>query len=214
MYTEENLYRAVAFMTSLRVGRRLLFAFRGISVIFVFIWMLPSGVVAQHVGIKTNLLYDATGSVNLGVETALSSKWTLDISGNYNAWDFKDNRKWRHIMVQPEVRYWFCERFNGHFVGVHAHWMKFNIGNVRMPFHLWKALRHSRFEGDLWGGGFCYGYQWLLGRHWNLEAEVGVGYARVIYDKYPCASCGVRQQSGHEDYVGPTKAGLSLIYFF
>lgn len=176
--------------------------------------MFASAVQAQRVGVKTNLLYDATGSVNAGLEIGLAPKWTLDISGNYNAWDFGRERKWRHILVQPEARYWFCERFNGHFIGLHAHWTKFNIGHVKMPFGLWKSTRHHRYEGDLWGGGFSYGYQWLLSRHWNLEAEIGVGYARVNYDKYPCASCGTRLDSGKKNYFGPTKLGLSLVYLF
>lgn len=172
------------------------------------------GVFAQKSALKTNVLYDATGSISLGAEFALSPRWTLDISGNYNAWDFANDRKWRHILVQPEARYWFCERFNGHFIGIHAHWLKFNIGNVTMPFGLWKETRYRRFEGDMWGGGFSYGYNWLLSRHWNLEAEIGVGYGRVIFDKYPCSSCGKRIASDKKNYFGPTKAAVSLVYLF
>lgn len=184
----------------------------------VFLLFLLAGVFftskAQTVGIKTNLLYDATATVNLGAEVGLAPKWSLDVSADYNAWDFSKGRKWRHLMVQPEARYWFCERFNGHFIGLHAHWMKFNIGNVKMPFGLWKNTRDNRFEGDLYGAGFTYGYQWLLGKHWNLEAAVGVGYARVIYDRYTCKSCGRKLDSGKDNYFGPTKAALSLVYLF
>lgn len=163
---------------------------------------------------KTNLLYDATGSVNVGVEWAMSSRWSVDVSGNYNAWDFARKRKWHHLLVQPEVRYWFCESGNGHFIGVHLHGCKFNIAHVKMPFGLWKELRHRRYQGDLWGGGFTYGYSWLLSKHWNVEAAVGVGYARVRYDKYPCASCGRLLDSGKKNYFGPTKAALSMVYVF
>lgn len=109
------------------------------------------GVFAQKTALKTNVLYDVTGSINVGAEFELTPKWTFDISGNYNAWDFSNDRKWRHILVQPEARYWFCESFNGHFIGIHAHWLKFNIGNVTMPFGLWKETRTNRFEGDMWG---------------------------------------------------------------
>lgn len=176
--------------------------------------LVTDTMVAQRIAVKTNLLYDATATINLGAEFRLSPKWTLDISGNYNAWDFSKDRKWRHLMVQPEVRYWLCERFNGHFIGLHAHWMKFNIGNVTMPFGLWKNTRDNRFEGDLYGAGFTYGYQWALGKHWNLEAALGVGYARVNYDRYPCNSCGRKLDSGKDHYFGPTKAVLSLVYLF
>ena len=37
---------------------------------------------AQKVAVKTNLLYDATSTINLGVEFALTPKWTLDVAGN------------------------------------------------------------------------------------------------------------------------------------
>lgn len=39
---------------------------------------------AQKWVVKSNLLYDATTTLNLGVEVGLAPKWTLDVSGNYN----------------------------------------------------------------------------------------------------------------------------------
>ncbi len=64
---------------------------------------------AQNITVKSNLLYDALVTANLGTEISFSPKWTLDLSANYNGWTFKDNKKWKHWMVQPEARYWFCE---------------------------------------------------------------------------------------------------------
>ena len=52
--------------------------------------------------IKTNALYWATATPNLGVEFALSEKWTMDISGNYNPWKWSGNKKFKHWLVQPE----------------------------------------------------------------------------------------------------------------
>ena len=75
---------------------------------------------AQETAVKTNLLYDATTTMNLGVEFGLSPKWTLDVSGNYNPWTFSKNKKWKHWLVQPEARYWFCNKMMGSFIGFHA----------------------------------------------------------------------------------------------
>ena len=80
---------------------------------------------AQKVAVKTNLLYGAgTLTPNLGVEFGLGKRTTLDISGGYNPWNRQgtatDNKKWVHNIVQPEFRYWLCQRFNGHFFGVHG----------------------------------------------------------------------------------------------
>ena len=84
---------------------------------------------AQKWAVKSNLLYDATATINLGVEAALGPRVTLDISGNYNPWEFGDAR-WKHWLIQPEVRYWLCERFNGHFFGLHAHYAEYNAGGI------------------------------------------------------------------------------------
>jgi hypothetical protein len=79
-------------------------------------FLLTTGVTAQELAVKTNLLYDATTTGNIGVEAGLSKKWTLDVSGNLNPWTFSNNKKIKHWMVQPEARYWLCEKFNGQFL--------------------------------------------------------------------------------------------------
>ena len=60
----------------------------------------------REVDLKTNLIYDAAATVNLGVEFPLGRRWSLDVSGNYNGWTLSDNRKWKHWLVQPEFRFW------------------------------------------------------------------------------------------------------------
>ena len=46
------------------------------------------GASAQNdVAIKTNVLYDLTATVNAGVEVGLAPRWTIDLSGNFNAWN-------------------------------------------------------------------------------------------------------------------------------
>ena len=78
------------------------------------------GAKAQTVAVKSNILYDATATVNLGAEVAFNRHWSLDISGNYNGWDVASDKSWKHWMVQPEARYWLHEKFNGHYFGVHG----------------------------------------------------------------------------------------------
>ena len=163
--------------------------------------------------VKTNLLYDATSALNLGVEFGLGRRWTLDVSGNYNPWTFSENRKMKHWLVQPEVRWWSCTRFSGHFVGLHAHGGGYNWGGM-LPWGIRPGgeIRSHRYQGWLAGAGVSYGYHWVLGNRWGLEATVGVGYAYLDYDKYPCAKCGRKVGSGSEHYFGPTKAGITLIF--
>ena len=82
---------------------------------------------AQDIAVKTNLLYDACATINIGAEVGLAPKWTLDVSGNLNAWTLSHGRKWKHWMAQPEARYWFCDRFAGHFLAVHALGGQYNV---------------------------------------------------------------------------------------
>lgn len=168
----------------------------------------------QQIGLKTNLLMDATRTVNLGVEIGLSKKFTLEVTGNYNPWEYGNNKQFKMLMAQPELRYWFCDRLNGHFVGLHLHGGIYNAVGIKMPFGVWKELEDHRFKGHFYGAGISYGYQWILGKHWNLEASVGVGYARAKYEKYTCETCVTKAGEGYKNYVGPTKAVLGLIYVF
>ena len=85
---------------------------------------------AQNVAIKSNLLYDATRTLNLGVEVGLHPRWTLDLSGDYNSWSRDAGVKWKHLFIQPEARYWFCDRFAGHFIGGHLIYGAYNFGNL------------------------------------------------------------------------------------
>lgn len=158
--------------------------------------------------VKTNLLYDATSTFNLGVEIKTGRRLTLDVPFNYNPWTFSDNRKWKHWLVQPELRYWLCEPFYGHFLGVHTHYGQYNVG--RLPFG--GPLRRYRYEGWLTGAGVSYGYHLMLSGRWSVEGSLGLGYAYLRYDKYECRHCGEFLDRSRKHYFGVTKAAVSLIY--
>ncbi len=51
-----------------------------------------AAVYAQSVALKTNVLYDATATVNVGAEVQLAPRWSLDVSGNLNAWTIRNHR--------------------------------------------------------------------------------------------------------------------------
>ena len=162
------------------------------------------------VGIKSNLLYDATATMNLGAEFRLGPRTSLDVPLSWNPWQFSNNRKWKHVLVQPEFRLWTKETFSGHFFGLHAHYAYYNVGNLPKPFS--ENMRQNRYEGWLAGAGVSYGYRWSFNSNWGMEATVGVGYAYLSYDKYDCHKCGERLASKTKNYFGPTKIGVSLVY--
>lgn len=180
---------------------------------------LGNRVAAQDFALKSNLVADGLMNINLGAEVGIAPRWTIDVSGEFNGWTLSHGRRWKHWAVQPEGRYWFCDRFAGHFVGIHAHGGQYNIGGFDGRYNLFgtdaRKLKNSRYEGWFVGAGVAYGYAWILGRHWNLEGEIGVGYSYTRYDRYRCAGCGKKLENNKShNYVGPTKAAVNLVYTF
>lgn len=191
---------------------------------FKFLIILLLGIVAttntkaQSVAIKTNVLYDLTATANLGIEVGLAPKWTLDVSGNLNAWNIHQTKRWKHWLVQPEARYWFCDRFSRHFVGFHVLGGQYNIGGLKNNLSIlgtnYKNLTDKRYQGWGVGAGAAYGYAMILGKHWNLEFELGVGYIYSGFDLFECAGCGRRVGQDSHHYLGLTKAAINLVYLF
>lgn len=202
----------------------------------VLLVLLATTATAQ-VGLKSNLLGWGTTTTNLGLEFGAGRHSTLQVMGYLNPWEFNNERHFRLWTVQPEYRYWFCGKFNGHFIGIHALGGEYNAKKVNFPLStlVWgsaydinsnfpdadhtagwpniegeNAGRH--LEGWYIGAGITYGYQWILSKHWNLEASVGVGY---VYS--PLQYFGRCQQVINKrnlNYVGPTNAQLSFMYLF
>ncbi|MCH5223239.1 MAG: DUF3575 domain-containing protein [Muribaculaceae bacterium] len=172
---------------------------------------------AQNVAVKTNLLYDATANANLGIEGKLAPKWSLDVSGDFNDWTIHGH-KWKHWFVQPEARYWFCEAFLKHFIGLHVIGGQYNVGNIDTSIKFlgtdFSKLKDHRYQGWGIGGGVAYGYALPLSKHWNMEFEIGIGYVYLDYDIFQCQNCGRKVGRGHHNYFGPTKAAVNLVYIF
>ena len=175
---------------------------------------------SQVVGIKTNILSDAFTNMNLGVEVGVAPKWTLNIEAQYNPWTFRQGAMhWKHLSLQPEARYWFCDRFSRHFLAVHAHGGIYNVGGIKNNINFlgtdFSKLTNSRYQGWFVGGGIGYGYAFILGDHWNLEAEIGFGYSYTRFDRFDCVGCGKKIETNMpHHYIGPTKAAISLVYLF
>lgn len=185
------------------------------------ILLISAGIAAHaqsRAAIKTNFVPDALASPNLGIEIGLSPQWTLDISGEVNLWEV-NRHKWKHWMVSPEIRVWVCDRFAGSFFGLHAIGGQYNFGNLHNNIKFlgsdFSQLTDHRFEGWAAGAGIGYGYSWILGNHWNLEFEIGVGYIFTRYNKFECYTCSEKlEENKAHNYFGPTKLSLALEYMF
>ena len=187
--------------------------------LLLFTMATLQGLRAQNAAVKTNVLSDALLNPNAAVEFGLAPKWTMDVSGQFNLWDLSHNRRWKHWVIQPEVRYWFCDRFAGHFIGAHLLGGQYNIGGLDLNFSFlgtdFSKLKDSRYQGWFGGVGVAYGYDWVLSEHWNLEAEIGFGWTYTQFDRFRCAGCGKKiEEKKPHNYVGPTKAAINVVYLF
>lgn len=181
--------------------------------LFVLLLFITNSVSAQQVTLSNNLLYDATLTPNLRVGVRLSPHWSMGLTAGYRPWPTDDNtsRKWKHLLLAPDVRYWTDSVDVHHFFGINLIYSHYNVSDVKFPFGLWKSVRDERHQGDLGAIGAYYGYSWPLGRFWNLEAHIGAAIGYTKYDRYQCGHCGTKIGTEKKVFVMP-QAGVSIVY--
>jgi len=160
--------------------------------------------------IKTNVLYDLTATFSLGMEFKLTRKLSLDVPVSHNPFTFSGRRKWKHTLIQPEVRYWPQVVSAGHFFGAHAHLASYNAANVPGI----SKTKGYRYEGWFTGAGLSYGYQHALTDYWAIEGTIGVGYIYTEYEKFNYKGVNEKIGRNQKHYVGPTKIAINVIYKF
>ncbi len=193
-------------------------------IIAVLFFLASAGTAsAQKLAVKTNALYWGTATPNLGLEYAMADRWTLELEGGYNPWTFdsEKNMKIKHWLVSPEVRYWFCESFLGHFVGINGNYTLFNISGIPTPGVFIDLssntdsktdLKDSRVQGWAVGAGVTYGYAFPIARRWNMELTLGYGIWYTEYGQYESRKCGLFQQDVQKWALGPTALGVSFMF--
>ncbi len=163
-----------------------------------------------YMDIRTNMLYDVALVPNIGVEFYLGRRWS--IAGNWMyAWWHSDKRHnyWRTYGGDLEVRKWFGPRskqkpLTGHHVGLYGQIVTYDF-----------ELGGRGYLGDRWtyGGGLSYGYSVPIGRRFNIDFTLGVGYLGGEYKEYlPIDNCYVWQVTKQRRWFGPTKAEIQLIW--
>lgn len=175
----------------------------------------PSGEVGQQprMALRTNLLYDATLSPNLGVDVRVDSAWTVGLLAGVNAWDIDKakNKKWRHMLFSLRARKYRDSLFHkGYFEGdvIYSH---FNVGNTKIPFGIYKGAQDRRLQGDLVALGGKYGYSWIMARNWRIEAEAGVAVGYAWFKEYDCPHCGTFLGNGDRIFLLP-QLGINVVY--
>lgn len=163
-----------------------------------------------YMAVKTNMLYDALLLPNIGVEFYLGKNISIAANWMYAWWkcDHKHNY-WRAYGGDAELRYWFGpaaagKPLTGHHAGIYAQMLTYDF-----------ELGKKGYLAPRWnyGGGVSYGYALPLTPRLNIDFTIGIGYQGGKYKKYkPVDGCYVWQSTHRRNWIGPTKAEISLMW--
>lgn len=163
-----------------------------------------------YMDIRTNMLYDVALVPNIGVEFYLGRRWSVAANWMYSWWHSdKRHNYWRTYGGDLEVRKWFGRRsaekpLTGHHIGLYGQIVTYDF-----------ELGGRGYLGDRWtyGAGLAYGYSVPVGRRFNIDFTLGVGYLGGEYKEYlPIDDCYVWQVTKKRRWFGPTKAEIQLIW--
>jgi hypothetical protein len=166
-----------------------------------------------RIALRTNLLYDATLSPNLGMDVRVDSAWTVGLLAGINAWDIdkEKNKKWRHALFSIRARKYRDSLFHKGYYEADVIYSHYNVGNTKIPFGLYSAVKDRRLQGDLIALGGKYGYSWILARNWRIEAEAGVAVGYAWFKEYDCPHCGTFLGNGDRIFLLP-QLGVNVVY--
>ena len=93
---------------------------------------------AQHLTLSNNLLYDVSLTPNFRIGVGLSQHWSMGLTAGFNPWptDNQAVRKWKHLLISPDIRYWSDSVNVHHFFGFNLIYSHYNVGGVTFPFGL------------------------------------------------------------------------------
>ncbi len=175
-----------------------LFLFIGFCLFFV------STASAQRVGVSTNLLgWAAYGTINAGVEAAITPRITLDVDGYYNPFTFDDGKSAKLWGVQPELRYWFKTKYTGLYAGVNSLYASYDCG-----------VSKYRYDGWVTGAGLGVGYSYPIMDRLRIVGGIGAGWKHMDYLKTGLPRNNDNDIVYYGDFVtdkfGLTKAEISI----
>lgn len=163
---------------------------------------VPSIMTAQRISLKTNALYWAAASPNLGTEFRVNRHITLSLEAAMNRLKVGSDLNTRAFEFSPEIRYWFSGRpQTGHAIGLMGTACDYKV-----------MFNKKWHEGDVFGAGVTYAYSFVLSRHWSLETSLGVGLARIREKKYESDATPPGSLNNLKWTLAPLKAGVSFVY--
>ena len=127
--------------------------------------------------LKGNAVTLLAAMPHIGLETGLSKKWTFQIDAIASFWNSVDGAPLQFLIVTPEFRYYFKERFKGFYVGGHIAGTTFKLSKF--------FRRNSAYEqGFGYTAGATIGIQKRLSDRFNIDIFLGGGTHQAFYKAY------------------------------
>lgn len=178
--------------------------------------------------LRTNLLYDAVGALNIGIELPLGKEknWSLIADMAYSYWRSPKNRfALQTLEYGLESRYWFSvnqaskehqsnwdQPLKGFYVGAYgSYWQRYDVQFI------------DGYQGDgSWSAGLTAGYAVPINRYLSFDFGIGAGwfstseyrhYHKPEYDEHGKYHL-MWQQTGKWGGLSLTKLRVSLVWLF
>ncbi|RNC65914.1 DUF3575 domain-containing protein [Proteiniphilum sp. X52] len=188
-----------------------------LSILFLLPLFAGQSIHAQ--AIKTNVPLILTGNPNIGLEWSVGRQFTINADALWMPYLFKKHEEvFRALIGSIDFRYYINPRYyytndlwDGFYVGPYAMVGNFNIG-LKNRDETKTSYRHRG-----WGisSGVTFGYKFYLSSRFRVDVNLGAGYAHLQYDKFQLGGEFADfplEIKNTKSYVGPTKAGVHIIY--
>lgn len=145
--------------------------------------------------IKANAIFLPIGIINAGIEHQIASKYTIQGDILISPWKSFASHELQYYSVSFEGRYYFKEAFNHWFLGA-------NISASAFKMHKWNYWNDNNYwdkdtqtitpyiNSNIYQKGFSFlvgitgGYQFNLGKNWNMELYATFGNSQDFYKGY------------------------------
>lgn len=172
--------------------------------------------------LKTNLIYWAALQGNVEAEFYIGKRWSLNFEYQVAWWSNpKRHQYYQYMQCGPEGRYWFKgdRQFRGHYIGLHVGFGLYDLSwGIPKDEQTGKPTYtdYQGYQGEFAIAlGISYGHVWKIGKTLNLELGLGFGYIMTEYRRYNYQDTHyVYQATERMQFVGPTKARLTLLWQF
>lgn len=181
------------------------------SIIFSFFLALymPLHAQGEHY-VKSNAVGVAMLMLNASWEYQISDRLSVNVPLYFSGWDyFSHNHKYRCLITQPEVRYWFQQPM-GLFVGAHIGVGLFNFATPSSQHRYQDDGGHTPFFNL--GASVGYRHPLMKSEKWLIEYSIGLGYVHAQYDRFRNEANGKLVDTRIKNMVCIDQLSVSIVY--